>query len=329
MKIIAKSSLVSFIYKAFVLVESVLIPRSSTRVKTSIFEYKHLSRKCINDKLSLIRDNNLYGIEEVITKFIGSNINKVFFEHGIVFGNLVTNNTKDTFAKKVVTYGKYRKCILEGMIAKEVITIGPFIHYASHILTESEYVEQKSILGRVLLVFPTHSIKSVESEYDIEAFCNEVAEKSSNFDNVVVCLYWKDIELGKDILYIKKGFKVVTAGYYNDTNFLNRLKSIIELSDMVIANEIGTFLGYCIFLGKPVYLFNQEIKHKGLGIASQIELKQRTDSELDNYLDLRQKFFEYFGFFIEKITDEQYEICNNIWGFDQIRDKDELKSMLI
>ena len=45
-----------------------------------------------------------------------------------------------------------------------------------------------------------------------------------NYDNVIICLYWKDVLSGESKFYLNKGYKVVTAGNINDINFLNYKK---------------------------------------------------------------------------------------------------------
>lgn len=48
----------------------------------------------------------------------------------------------------------------------------------------------------------------------------------------------------------KKKYEVVTAGHYYDYNFLPRLRSIIETSDITMSNNLGSHLGQCIYLNK-------------------------------------------------------------------------------
>lgn len=49
---------------------------------------------------------------------------------------------------------------------------------------------------------------------------------------------------------------MTTAGHQLDINFLNRLKTIILLSDYTCSNSIGTHTGYCVYLGKPHLVIN-------------------------------------------------------------------------
>lgn len=322
--LIAKSKLVSYGVRLAGEFLNLHLEKSISRKGVDIFDYKRLSSACTNDRESEIRDNNLYGIEEVFSKYINGKIGDVFFEHGVVFGSLITNNTKMTFASKIVTYGKYRHEILQSL-NKKIFCVGPFIHYAQGLLDDNSILLVKRNLGKVLTVFPTHSISAVQVEYDISLFCEEIMRRSVGFDSVLVCLYWKDIHLGRAKIYESYNFKVITAGYYKDSFFLSRLKSIIQLSDMIIANDIGTFLGYCIFLNKPVFLYDQDKKYEKGSSSFQAEISQRGDEANRTLKQIEKNIYSKFNSFTSEITKDQIDLCNYIWGFDEIKSKDELK----
>jgi hypothetical protein len=108
-----------------------------------------------------------------------------------------------------------------------------------------------------------------------------------------------------------------------------RLKSIIKISDGVIGNAIGSYLGYCIFLGKPVYLVKQNHKYKSLRIDSNNELNQRNNFEKESLALIEEKLFHVFSNWSIVITSEQYDLCNYIWGFDKVKNVKELKNMLL
>jgi hypothetical protein len=188
----------------------------------------------------------------------------------------------------------------------------------------------KQDLGRVLLVFPSHSIGAVSVEYDQQEFCKEIENRKVGYDTVLVCMYWKDAQNGDHSLYEKMGYKLTTAGHRDDVYFLNRLKSIIMLSDMVISNSLGTHLGYSLFLGKPNYLFKQNMSLVAKSQSGHTLIKNYYDPGLTTTKNRdSQMLYDAFNTFEERITDAQYELTNYIWGFDCVKTQEELKAILL
>lgn len=327
-KLLALNYTLSFIYLISTKIIFFRREKSSNRKKTSLFDYLLLSKPCKNNSVSVIRDNNLYGIEEVFSRFTNKKIKNCFFEHGIFLGNLITFNTKHTFAKKIITYGDYRYEILKKGTNKQIEPVGPFIHYVDSLIPEDEELKLKKELGKVLLVFPSHSTSASKINYDVDNLCLKIEEIKKEYNTILICLYWKDIILGRGQDYEKKGYKITCAGYYKDSFFLNRLKTIINLADSVIANDVGTFIGYCIYFNKPVYLFKQETTLTGLNNRFKFTLSQRNIDETEKYENIREKLFETFNGYSNIISMSQYQLCSYIWGYNYIKTKQQLISIL-
>ena len=142
--------------------------------------------------------------------------------------------------------------------------IGPYIHYAS-IPKDVNLPKIKERYGKTLIAFPMHSTEEVKCEYDIQNFIeniNSVKEKYG-FHSVLICMYYKDILLKRDAPYIDSGFKVISAGYKNDPYFLSRLKTFLTISDHVITNDLGTHVGYAVYMKKPVFITYQNREYIG------------------------------------------------------------------
>lgn len=325
--LIARYKFLSIIYRVIVGILICYRRKSKIVLNEDIFNYLEISKKTQNDNISIIRDNNLYGIQEVFEKYIGMSFSKIFFEHGMIFGNLVTYNSKHTFAEKIVTFGNYRNQILENHFKNEkgIIKVGPYIHYADNLLSELDFYKLKNELGKVLLLFPSHSTKGLDDQYDIEEFINKAENKvKGTYDTKVVCLYWKDINLGKSAYYLKRGYKITCAGYLNDSNFLSRLKLIIMLADQVVCNSIGTNIGYVTYLNKPICLIRQSHTIKSINAKSFIELNQRNTSEMLSYSEIEDIIFNNFSDYHNNLTPDQTKLCSYIWGFDEIKTAHQL-----
>jgi len=293
-----------------------------------LFDYHALATPLSYYPYFTVKDNNLYGSLFQFSRYINNEnalcgLNNIIAEHGLIFGNLVQKHLLYSYPKSILTFSNYRKAIIEQFSSKEVITAGPYIHYATPIIDQQKQAQIKKKLGRVLLVFPSHSIPSVEKKFDKALLVSEIEKYQKHYDNVLVCLYWRDVEIGNDKFYLDKGYKVVTAGHINDWYFLSRLKYIISLSDMTMSNSIGTQIGYCLYLGKSHFLFNQSVNFEKtsnqykneIGQFKSISKSQREVSDI-----IRNAFSD----FDENIFPNQLDLMNEIWGFDQIKTPIEL-----
>ena len=297
------------------------------RSKTNIFNYKKLSRELKVDHVyPLFLENLYYGNENSIKKIITQKMGGIYLiEHGYYFGEYLPEYSFAYNGIVIITFSMRRVQHMESIIKKSdlkhplnVVTIGPYINYADSIIDQVEMKKIKEDYGKILLVFPSHSIEGVIYKYNTQDFINEIEKVSKDFDSVFVCMYWKDIQDGRYVEYEKKGYKIVTAGHRNDTNFLGRLKDIIDLSDMTMSNTVGTHVGYCVARNKPHYLFNQfqEVE----GEKADEEFKERKNLE---YLRTRdEEVNEVIGAFSKLsyiITEEQKDVVEKYWGKNEVK----------
>lgn len=272
-----------------------------------------------------------YGMDRNLKKYAGLPLDTkihVLFEHGIQLSDYVEEAFRIHEYLPSMTASQYRLDILKKQKDyKGAYAIGPYIHYTDSILSKEEINAEKERLGRTLLVFPSHSIDCSTVNFDLESFMNKIKETSKDFDSVRICMYYQDVILKRHLKYQKEGFEVVTAGHFNDYYFLSRLKSIIEISDMTMANDIGTHLGYAIYLNKPHYLFKQPLEFEYREIID----KKNTTSILSN-IEYNKNISDITNLFSEntpKITKKQYELISYLWGFDEVKTPEELRNIII
>jgi len=298
------------------------------REKLNFFQYKALSRNLqLDSSGEYYKENYLYGHNGVIKKALGINgpLNGVI-EHGIVFGGYVPDRLDHIDQKhSIITFSHKRAIEIKNKhnkgnnyFARNIITVGPYIKYADHLMPEKERKKVVKEYGKILLVFPTHSIEGVNYDYDLKEFINTIKEKASDYDSVFVCMYWQDIQNNKHLAFLDEGYHVVTAGHRNDPYFLRRLKDIIAVSDATMSNEIGTHLGYCICLGKPHYYINQEKKCYGENVDTEFAERQN-QLYYENELKERQEIKVAFSKDTKIITTDQIHIVEKYWGKNEIK----------
>lgn len=303
------------------------------RSQLDIFEdYYEISKDLAYYPYDLIAENNLYGISYTLKTYIKVPINKnldVHFEHGIYLGNYISKDTLISFPKKIITFGEERIKHLSVVSRKKVIPIGPYILYAKSLLGVAEINKIKSKIGKVLLVFPSHSVKDLDVEYNYSVFNHRILEEKVNYDTVLVCLYHLDAQNDKVVSnYQKLGCTIVCAGHKYDHNFLSRLRSIIEISDFTISNSVGTHISYCCALGKKHRVFRQGIGYDG---TNKKEKNLRNTTQLDTFNLDKKKIEDVFTLPVEdqpkKLKDE---IVNNMFGISaHLTDSNKLREIII
>lgn len=276
-----------------------------------------------------------YAMDKILKLYCGlSNTFKIhaLFEHGVIITDYVGGAFRAHECLPSIVSSKYRVDVLKKQKDYHgAFAIGPYIHYCDSLLEDNQFKEEKNRLGKNLLVFPSHSVDGNISKFDYESFLNNIKKYSDDFDSVRVCMYYKDVQLGRHEIYQKNGFEVVTAGHIFDYNFLPRLKSIIELSDMTMSNNVGTHLGYCIYLNKPHFIdLSQNVEYVKEKNDRESKLIDETTKQVINIMDTNDNVLlikNLFSNFDKKINKDQYELVSYLWGFDEVKSPIELKSI--
>jgi hypothetical protein len=260
-----------------------------------------------------------YGHHKVIATFKGKPFNFLteYSEHGVSFMQepemvAMSGYIDRPFIKKIYTYGELRKTVAEEYLKihhlkRKVIAIGPYIKYVDFFKSKEELMRIKQQYGKILLVFPSHGINTIRSQYNINEFINAINEVKHAFDTVFISLHWVDILSGLDALYKEHGFTIVTSGHAGDPRFLNRHKDLIFLSDHTMSNNLGTYIGYSVCMGKPHYLYKQETNY----ILKESDMKLNLPAS--QYESLA-KFQQCFSTFSTEITKEQITLVEQYWG---------------
>ena len=258
----------------------------------------------------------LYGNFRAIPKLSHHKVNFVvdYIEHGISYSDELDSvpalGYADRFCvKNIYTFSEERAKVIEQYLhtknlKKNIVAVGPYILGADHFYSEEKRKELKKKYGRILLVYPAHSIDVLKANYDVQQLLDEVESRSEYFDTVFVCLHWLDIlDEDRRRQYTDRGCIIVSNGLGSDPCFISRQKDLISLSDMVMTNSLGTHIGYAVSLNKPVYVYNQKITMTG-------DTSLRSDTA-NNTIDVFKKSFGNFSF---DITEEQLDLVHKIWG---------------
>lgn len=294
------------------------------RKNISIFDYKKLSKPIPFYPLECVKDSNFYGISHSLKEYAGLSKVSHAVEHGLYLGNYVPYASYLKTTKSIITLSNIRKKhLLNSKINKPVYQVGPYIHYAKLQISDNEFNKLKESLGKTLLLFPHHSIKNFNVNMDILKLIEKVKKIGEKYDTILVCVYYKDILNNSYLEYFEKHkFKVVTAGHIYDINFLSRLKLIIKLSDLTISNTVGTHTGYCIYLNKPHYIIDQEIKLYSDNNSKSVGYRNKKQNE--SLISEEKEILKEFVSFSECITPNQKKVVEKYWGISSIKQPEDL-----
>lgn len=296
------------------------------KIRNRFIDYFKFKKLSVNFPIFTIRNepgiigNKCYGNLMTIKHAIGKDFDKnCLIEHGLYFGEyVIENECKIKSLSTIYTFGEYRVKALFNSGIKElnhinIVPIGPYIQYAKNFNNALKRKKIKEKYGSILLIFPYHSSPEIETDYDIQTFIKEInrVKRVGGYNSVFVSMFWLDIKKNKYQRYQNEGFKIVCSGVRNDPYFLSRLKDLIELSDMTMSNDLGTHIGYCISLGKPHYLFCQEIEIKHI---NEKFLEHSDDTRENKIKKERQLFSKLFSSSDPVITEEQRQVVNYYWG---------------
>ena len=307
------------------------------RIKKIVISKRNIRKKTVDitDLEELVYDtrriktvelagrNESYRHATILKKYAGieqSRILNLAIEHG------VCRYEKNLFIHDMIYHAPLiirettRRKYLEEVWKKEVHIIGPYIAYAEPFYTEKRMCQEKEKNGRTLLVFPAHSTAVTQTQFNEDEFIKEIERLKSGFDTVMVCLYYIDVQKGYVKFLENRGYKVVCAGNGNDVLFLSRLRTIIELSDAVMTNDEGSTVSNVVYYNKPCYIYNQNLNIKAEAYHSIHYLPKNEHTKQMIQLFSKDDFI---------LTEEQKQFCNDLYGYDQVKSKEEMREFLL
>lgn len=270
--------------------------------------------------------NDYYGHASVLKRYAGLPARrslKVAIEHGIAIIDQVWDIDVTTRMPLFLCATEARVQSYRDLVGPEpeAIAIGPMIAYVG------DWAEP-GLQGRSrrLVAFPAHSTHRIDAVYDVDGFARALIPYQRDWDEVVVCLYWRDILLGRHREYLEHGFRCTTAGHMYDPGFLVRLRGILAGADAVVSNEVGSHLLYAVALGKPVWLVDQAVSYE----APSAEILEEDGAAAEHWqsetiLQLRRLFAEPES----QLSAEQREFVHELIGMSQVRTREAMRELLL
>lgn len=201
---------------------------------------------------------------------------------------------------------------------RQAVPIGPFTAYVSG------DARIRSADGRRRLVaFPAHSTHHIEARYEVDAFARALERMPGDWDEIWVCLYWRDVLRGLSDAFAQRGFIVVSAGHMYDREFLPRLVSILNAAALVVTNEVGSHVLYAVHEGRPVWIIPDDVEY----VADE-PIVARDRSMSSEFHRQRLRAVDLFREPAEEPTPAQREFAAEMLTPAAIRSPEEMRALL-
>lgn len=114
------------------------------------------------------------------------------------------------------------------------------------------------------VAFPPHSTHHVTAKFDDSKYADRLKQSEKENGAITICMFWRDIELGRSKIYENRGFPVISAGHMFNEKFAEQLLNIFYSFEFMHTTEIGSHLYYASAAGCKVILKkNREIVYVG------------------------------------------------------------------
>lgn len=326
--VLKNSHLLSSCYNTFYKVKNGRVYKRELnhRAKLSIFSYKELAAEMPYYPLFPIADTNYYGHAYAMCRYSGCTEFRSNIEHGIFLGNRISIDERCDTIHSVIAMSPNRvESFRQHNMNKPIEAVGPYVYYAEPLLNDDELSKLKEELGKVLLIFPSHSSRKSNTAYDLNSHLDYVKKYKEEFDTILVSLHHIDIVRFPQIAeaYENIGCRIVTSGHKFDYRFLSRLRTIISLADLVIHNSIGTQIGHCAILEKKQILIMDQ---------SMIDIIKKSDvydnKEREIAYSQTMEIYEALREDSKLSEDEKLQILNRFYGISCVKTPDQLKKII-
>ena len=262
-------------------------------------------------------NSHIYGIWNGLFGSFGQNpVYTPSIEHGLILHDQIFNDLEDTARAACATFGLFRKQIIRKYTDIPVFCVGPYIHYAEPFYDRQKLEREKEKNGHTLLVFPMHSTDTSKLSVEIENYRSYLRKKQDEFDTILINTFWWTLNDPLTQALEADGYRIVSAGFRDDIMFMSRLKTLIQMADLVVGDSVGTHIGYCVHCGVP-------FSYEELGSSIVIDAGKKENKDIDFCQSQIKRISKVFDH-ATTITDAQIDICRYYWGEDMIRTPDEI-----
>ncbi len=273
---------------------------------------------------------NMYNFKNIVELYAGQEYDykKIHIQHGVSYTYTIDKTDLYTDAQVMFAWNKRYKELWNKEDERNMpcyILGSPFVHFR-----HSQNIQQNPN-AKGTIVYPTHSIKDIQIQYDIDDYCEKLRKLPEEFQPITICLHYYDIQHHQaDEEYIKRGFNVTCAltepcgPYQYPIGFYRDLRNHKYAS----ANTAGTCAFYAVEMGIPFFLLGEPpISDNSQGIEPNLPKKKNIYDA--SYTPHVKHFFDLFTHEDKTvITPEQKEYVYSALGINDCISREELCKIL-
>lgn len=272
---------------------------------------------------SAYNESMLYGHAKELMNYAGIKTDYANFPHvahGIFFAG-----THQDFHSAAIFPGMYdKKCHNKRFPYIPIFTVGPYIQYVQPVYTSEQMSKIKEKNGKTAVFFFTHSTEQGFVDYEEKKILDQVLNVYvKKYDTIYVCAYWCDIDKEIYSELAKKGIKVVSAGFRFDTEFMKRLRTILELGDDIYCYGFITTIVYALVLKKSLYVYDCGEKFDIRNVPSYIPFICLLYT--DCYANITNIIFNKVRGSIETLSEDEKQILDLHFGLSIKKTPQEIK----
>ena len=313
--------------KTFYIIKfSKIIELTMISYKQSLEDQKNISKlcqPCSNNRHELYSANDNYGFAHIMKVYAGYPVTESIyatFPHGIYMRDNVVNVSElEANFPSHLNYPPFTTTLWKKTAkTKKVFPFAAPIHYAIKLFQSEVPKDQR----RGTLFLPKHSTRMVEIEFDRDAVIAELADLPDEFKPITICLHWQDIEKGMDKFFIERGFEVLCAGHFTDSDYIFRWLHLVSQFKLVAHCGFGSALFYSVLAGVPFYLTKEQVEIVPNNNFNRFhkQTSEYTKVGVGRLNNLRK----IFGTPVSEITRQQKDLVN-LWTYaDLVKSPAEL-----
>ena len=284
-------------------------------------EQADLRALCADRELStseVFWQNDVYGDAPVLKRYARvpeETSIRAIIPHG-VYGDVAHDWEVQSLLPAALVYPAYRIPAYRARRILPIPSAAPFV-YADKLVTYDGPREGT-------LFFPSHSTHWLTVEMDFEGLADKLLDLPSWMQPVTVICYWRDIQLGNQLPFTRRGLRVVSAGHWLDPDFLLRLAHLLRQHRHAASNAFGSSLFYSVWAGCSFHFIHEAYDYTGAD--------ERLRGELGGVSPaLRQEWRQLESLFsapTETASQEQLSQARRYLGGDDLREPEDLADLI-
>lgn len=259
---------------------------------------KELANSWTHSKLVLLGNQYWYGHLEILASQLnlkGTRLLKGPLQHGWTYSSLSISNVRNHFGQALPKHVWSERIYADASKHRGLLDFKPILIGAPWCYFLSANGFKKTTLGLrktdefndeggITTYFPSHSI--LDFHLSREALIEGIEEVPG--ENVEVCLGWIDfLDPIKRNIFVSRGMKVICMGYRGNAGneapmarvggrveFLSRLLTQMEKSEILVFDEMSSAFWYGLSLGKKVVLRDKSAIYQEYSRRSGVDVNQ-------------------------------------------------------